>query len=319
MTMGTKALAEAPTGVQHVIRHRDAEAHVAQMGATLRSYVVGDVEVLDGFPVTGRATDGRGQVLAPWPNRIRGGEYFYDGQDVRAPLNEPDRRNAIHGLVRWLDWSVVEESESEVTLTCALRPQPGYEWPLHLEVTYALGAAGLAVTLSAKNTGTVRAPFGAGFHPYLRLGGGPIDGLELMLPAKRRLLLEGDASQTEPVTGTQWDFRRPRLLGDMKLDTAFGELDRDADHRAVAVLADPSHGSSLRLWVDEAFRYLMVYTGDDVHEENRRREAVAIEPMTCPPNAFRTGVDVVDLEPGSSWSGRWGVAPDLRHSREGQT
>ncbi len=160
----------APSGQQYSIAHGGSQVWVTQVGATLRSYTVDGREVLDGFSMAERASDGRGQVLAPWPNRLTDGRYRYGGQDCQAPLNEPSRHDAIHGLVRWLDWSPVAHDASTLTMSCALRPQPGYEWQLDLEITYALDAAGLTVTLHTVNVDSRRAPFGVGFHPYLTLG-----------------------------------------------------------------------------------------------------------------------------------------------------
>jgi aldose 1-epimerase len=303
----------APSGEQHRIGHGDAEVQITEVGATLRSYVVGGTPVLDGFEVTSRATDGRGQVLAPWPNRIADGRYRYGGREIQCPLTEPARRDAIHGLVRWSDWALLERTDSSVVLGCAVRPQPGYEWALRLRVGYHLDDAGLSVELAATNDGSERAPFGAGFHPYLRLGEHRVDDLLLAVPAECRVLTDGgDESVEEPITGTEWDFRSARRIGDVALDTAYGRLVRDHDGLAVAVLADPEGTASVRLWVDDAYRYLMVYTADEVHDAGRRRRAVAVEPMTCPPQAFRTGTDVVELDPGESWRGRWGLRPDLR-------
>ena len=301
-----------PSGEQYPIRHGDALVHVTQVGATLRSYTVAGIAVLDGFDAAVRSTDGRGQILAPWPNRIADGRYRYGGREVQSPLNEPTRADAIHGLVRWSDWTPVEHTVSSVVLTVAVRPQPGYEWALQLRVGYHLDEGGLTVELSAANTSGERAPFGAGFHPYLRLGDHPVDDLLLAVPAECRVIAGADESVVEPVDGTEWDFRSLRRLGPLALDTAYGGLVRGGDGRAVAVLTDGEGTSAVRLWVDEAFRYLMVYTADEVQSADRRRRAVAMEPMTCPPQAFRTGTDVVDLEPGESWHGRWGLVPELR-------
>ena len=82
---------------------------------------------------------------------------------------------------------------------------------------------------------------------------------------------------------------------------------RGVDGRALARLEDPTDGRFVELWVDGGFRYLMVYTADQVGDHQRRRRAVAIEPMTCPPDAFRTGTDLVELDPGESWQATWGL------------
>src|SRR4029078_13739246 len=84
------------------------------------------------------------------------------------------------------------------------------------------------------------------------------------------------------------------------------------DAGAAAVLERPDGGRSVRVWVDAAFRYLMVYTGDTLEPADRRRAGIAIAPMTSPPNALRTGVDLIELEPGATWRGGWGISPGER-------
>jgi aldose 1-epimerase len=300
-----------PSGDQYLITHGGLRAEVAQVGATLRSLTLDGQDAIDGFGLDERASDGRGQVLAPWPNRLVDGSYEYGGRHCQAPLNEPSRHGAIHGLVRWADWSLVAHSAAAVTLSYAMRPQPGYEWQLHLELAYALDDSGLTVTMHAVNVGPERAPFGVGFHPYLTIGAIPVDQLDLLLPATA--YLDPDASggaAMAPVATTPWDFTHPRRIGSTRLDTAFGELDRDHHGRAVAVLSDPAGERSTQVWVGEGFRYLMVYTADQVGETERRRKAVAVEPMSCPPNALRTGVDLIELDPAESWQGSWGLRPE---------
>ena len=309
MTVDRAMRHRPPSGHQYPIAHGGSQAMVTQVGATLRSYTVDRRDVIDGFGIEERAVDGRGQVLAPWPNRLTDGRYRYGDRDCQAPLNDPNRHGAIHGLVRWLDWSLVAHDARSVTLSCAVRPQPGYEWQLDLEVTYALDHNGLTVTCRALNLDTARAPFGVGFHPYLMLGTSSVDGLRLTVPAMSYLDPNGPPRRpvTAPVAATSWDFTRPRRVGTAQLDTAYGDLVRGDDGRAVARLADPDAGRSVRLWVDDGYKYLMVYTADHVGQPERRRAAIAVEPMTCPPDALRSGTDLIELDPGASWHGSWGI------------
>jgi aldose 1-epimerase len=297
-----------PTGEHYVISHGTSEAHITEVGATLRAFTVGGVDVLDGFSSHERATDGRGQVLAPWPNRIAEGRYKYGGHDIQCPLTEPARNNAIHGLVRWLEWGLLDRQPDSVTLSCAVRPQPGYEWELRLQVTYQLGEDGLTVRLDAVNTGDERAPFGAGFHPYLKVAGRQVDDLALRLPATQYLADNDTGTAATPVADTAFDFRAARRVGTQELDTAYTGLVRDEGGRATVVLSDPDGDHEVRLWVSASYPHLMVYTGDHVHRPERRRASVAIEPMSCPPQAFRSGIDLIELEPGESWTGDWGLS-----------
>jgi aldose 1-epimerase len=137
-----------------------------------------------------------------------------------------------------------------------------------------------------------------------------IDDAHLSVPAGEHLAADDRGLPTgrHAVIGSELDFLAPRPLGSTRLDTAFTTLVRDRDDRAVAVLARPDQGRAVRVWVDRGFRYLMVYTGDTLEPAARRRAGIAIEPMTCPPNALRTGIDLIDLEPGGSWRGRWGIS-----------
>jgi aldose 1-epimerase len=237
-----------------------------EVGATLRSYTVDDVHVLDGFAIGDRSTAGRGQVLAPWPNRLDAGRYSFEGREGRAALDEPAMRNAIHGLVRWLPWRAVSRTESAVTLACVLHPQPGYPWRLDLSVEYRLRGDGLTVTASATNVSYVPAPFGIGFHPYLTVGTPVVDVSLLTVPARRRLVTDerGLPISDQAVTGTEFDFTVRRPVASTRLDTAYTELIRGDDGRTRVELDRPDRERGLTLWADREFGYLMAYTGDTV-------------------------------------------------------
>ena len=299
-----------PTGAQFEIAHGDLRAVVTEVGATLRAFEAGGDAVIDGFSVDELSSAGRGQVLAPWPNRLEDGRYSYGGIDGAAALDEPEHRNAIHGLLRWRPWTLDDRADDAVTMRCMLHPLPGYPWLLDVGVRYALGRDGLTVEADATNHSTTPAPFGIGFHPYVTVGTERIDEAHLTVPAGEHLAADDRGLPTgqHAVIGSELDFMAPRPVGATRLDTAFTTLVRDSDDRATAVLERPDQGRTVRVWVDKAFRYLMVYTGDTLEPASRRRRGVAIEPMTCPPNAFRSGVDVIELEPGGSWRGRWGIA-----------
>ena len=304
-------MAIPPSGAQHEIAFEDQHATVVEVGGGLRAYRVGDREVLDGYAVDAICKSGRGQVLAPWPNRIAGGTYEWDGEQFELALTEPGNGNAIHGLVRWAAWSVAEREPHRVVMEHGLHPQPGYPFSLALRIEYTVSDGGLAVRTTATNVGATVCPFGCGAHPYLTIGTDTVDDVILQVPAQT--ILRADARGIpvgeQTVEGTDYDFRSARRIGGTKIDNAFTTLSPDVDGLVRVELRD-ADGDGLTFWVDESFGYLMIFTGDPLPDVNRR--SVAVEPMTCPPNAFRSGTDVITLDPGASWTGAWGVRPKKR-------
>jgi aldose 1-epimerase len=300
-----------PSGEQHELVHGDQRAVVVEVGGGLRSYAVAGRELLAGYRADEMCASGRGQLLLPWPNRIEDGQYEFGGRSYQLPLTEVGARTAIHGLVRWSAWRVAERELDRVVLEHVLHPQPGYPFALALAVEYALSDDGLQVRMTATNVGADACPYGCGFHPYLTLGTPAVDSLSLTVPARTVVQSDGRGLPLSAATvdGTPYDFRRARPVGSMVLDNAFTDLDRDPDGRARVRLHDPAGGGELSLWVDASYGYLMVFTGDPLPDVNRR--SVAVEPMTCPPNAFRSGEALSQLAPGDSTTGAWGLVASL--------
>ncbi|QES49524.1 hypothetical protein DEJ50_18650 [Streptomyces venezuelae] len=304
--------AASPTGEQWQVRHGGQRAVVVQLGGALAHYEADGRALLDGFGPGSPITGGRGQLLVPWPNRLGDGRYRFGGQDLQLPLTEPEKHNAIHGLLRWTPWQLLTRTEDTVRVGTTLFPQPGYPFLLEVAAEYRLGPGGLEVAVSAANTGGVPAPYGVGQHPYLTVGTDLVDTALLTVPARYRLRSDdrGMPAGQEPVEGTPYDFRTARPIGDLALDTAFTGLDRDPDDgRAVVRLAHPSGLRGVDLWLGEGTRYVQVYTGDTLAEPGRRRRGVAVEAMSCPADAFRSGTDLTVLEPGARHVLRWGLTP----------
>jgi aldose 1-epimerase len=280
------------------------------VGGGLREYFVGERRVLDGYAVDAMCDGARGQTLVPWPNRVQDGVWERDGVRRQLALTEPEQHNAIHGLVRWMPWRAVAQSEDAVTVACTSYPQPGYPWTFDVSNAWTIGESGVEVETTITNRSDSVAPVAAGFHPYVTAGTARIDDALLRVPAATRIVTGAQQIPTglEPVDGTPYDFREPRRLGDLAIDFAFTDLIRDADGRARLSLTRPD-GGGVTVWVDAAYPYLEVFTGDALPDPGRRRQGLGVEPMSAPPNAFATGQLVADLEPGSSWVGHWGITP----------
>ncbi len=300
-----------PSGQQIELAHGEQRATVVEVGGALRTYSVGAREILDGYGPGEQCTAARGQSLIPWPNRLEDGAYLFEDQEHQLALSEPEKHNAIHGLVRWCNWSVAEREDHRVVMVHRLHPQPGYPFALDLSIAYSLSAAGLRVTTTATNVGPTPCPYGAGAHPYLTLGTDLLDDATLAIPASTWLPADerGLPLREQPVDGTPCDFRAARTIGSAQLDTGYTDLLRDRDGLARVELSAGGGGRTVALWLDEAHPYLMVFTGDSVPEPERRRRGLGVEPMTCAPNALRSGAGLRVLDPGSSFTGSWGIEP----------
>ncbi len=298
-----------PSGQQYVLTFGDQRSVVTEVGAGLRTYTVAGRDVIDGYREDEMCPIARGALLLPWPNRIEDGQYEFAGTLHQTPLTEPARHNALHGLTRWVNWTAVEQAEDRVQMSLVLHPQDGYPFTLRSDVDYRLSAGGLTMRTTATNVGKQAAPYGAGHHPYLTVGT-PIDQALLKMPALMRLEADDRLIPTGrllPNRGTAYDFLELRPLGSVRMDTAFANLVPDSDGLIRVHLQAPGGDPRVTLWMEAVYRFLMVFTGDAIPDTARRRRSIAIEPMTCAPNAFRSGDGLVVLQPGESWSGSWGI------------
>lgn len=305
-------MAGPPSGKQFSLTLGSAEVIVTEAGGTLRQYTVSGVEVIDGFPADGMCTGARGQTFIPWPNRIGDGCYVFGGEAHQLPLTEPAARNAIHGLTREESWQLVSDNHVSLRLAHRLHARPGYPFPLRCHLTYRLGAGGLRVETSVTNEGEIPCPFATGAHPYLALGAARVDDLTVTVPARTWYPTDerGIPTGRSPVEGTDRDLRTPRRIGDLRLDTAFTDLEPDADGGTTVRISAPD-GRSADVWMDASYRYVELFTGDSLPEPDRRRRSLGVEPMTAAPDAFRSGDGLRVLEPGETATSAWELRPHL--------
>ncbi|MFC5181570.1 aldose 1-epimerase family protein [Actinomadura harenae] len=303
----TRRAGLAATGEQYRIAAGPYRAVVTEVGAGLRELTHDDEPLILTHDEDEVAPAAFGQLLVPWPNRVDHGRYTWDGAEHVLDIDEPEYDCAIHGLVRWSTWREVERAPDRVSLATRLLGSPGYPFRLDVTAEYVLDEThGLTITMTAGNHGRVAAPYGHGAHPYLTVGE-PIDDCivqipgDLYLPVDDRMIPPGPP---RPVEGTGYDLRAGRRLGPLEIDRAFTDLHRDDAGRAWVHLGGMNRRASF--WLDHTHPWLEVYTADDVPPA-LRRTGLGVEPMTCPPNAFASGVDVVRLEPGATHTGSWGI------------
>jgi aldose 1-epimerase len=298
-----------PSGEQFEIAHGEQRATIIEVGGGIREYAAGERPVLDPYSAESMCDGAHGMPLIPWPNRLRDGRYSFDGEEYHLPLTEPEAGNAIHGLLRWRNWRALEREADRVVMGTRLHPMPGWPFPLDVAIAYTLADDGLTVQTSVTNLGPRPCPFGCGQHPYLSAGPGwKLDECRLHLAAGTRILTDPDRqlpTGTESVHGTDLDFRSPRMLQGVCLDDPFTDLERDRNGLAWVSLSGPD-GHTVELWCDSNYGVIQLYTGDTLAVP-RRRLGLAAEPMTCPPNALQSGYGLIQLGPGETFTGRWGV------------
>ncbi|MEY9890409.1 aldose 1-epimerase [Catenulispora sp. MAP5-51] len=299
---------ERPTGEQYTIKAGQYTAAITELGAGLRSLRLDNRELIMEFPEDGTPVGGSGQLLIPWPNRVRDGKYTFRGVERELEITEPARNNAIHGLTRNAHWHLDAQTDSSLRLTLRLEPRPGYPFLLDLAAEYSLDEdEGLTVSVTARNAGDWEAPYGIGSHAYLKVDGG-LDGPQglTQVPAGRWLMVdERMIPQCEvPVGGTPYDFRDRRQLRGVTLDTAYTDIVRDADGQARVTLGQGVDG--VTMWFGAGLEWVQLFSGDPL-DAPYRRSALAVEPMSCPPNAFASGKGLIVLERGESVTHTWGI------------
>lgn len=299
----------AATGEQWLLCAGGDELCVVEVGGGLRSWVRDGSDVLAGYAADEQCTSGRGQQLIPWPNRIRDGRYRFGETERQLPLTEVDLGNASHGLVRWAPWRLLEREGSSLTVGHRLLPQPGWDWHLESTTTYAVGPGGLTVTTRVANVGDGTAPFGYGAHPYVAIGGAAVEDVEVAIPGASRVEVD---EQRIPigkhrVEGTAFDFRTRKAVGAQRLDTAYTDLEA-VDGRWTVTVAAPGR-RVVDVWADAAsLPWVQVFTGK-AESDQAGEHGIAVEPMTCPPDAFNSGDSLIELGPGEAWTGTWGISP----------
>ncbi len=301
----------APTGEQYplslTIEGRAVSAVVTQVAAGIRSLEVDGVALVESFPESATPPGAAGIVLVPWPNRVAGGAWMLDGARQQLDVTEPKTGNAIHGLLRNTGYRLLEQERHRVKQGATIFPQHGYPFLLETTVEHALTPEGMTVTHTLRNDSAVSAPAAVGAHPYLALGGVRTEELVLTIDAATRFLTDDKQIPVseEAVAGTDFDLTQGRRVGGLEIDHGFGGV-RTTDGRSTQSLEAPD-GRRVELWADEDFRFVQVFTPQNFAAPEGARQAVAIEPMTAPANAFNSGEGLRWLEPGETWTLAWGI------------
>ncbi|MCZ2477049.1 hypothetical protein G9H58_03165 [Aquirufa antheringensis] len=233
-------------------------------------------------------------LLTPWVNRVRNGNYSFKGKNYQLPINEPALGNAIHGLLARVPFTLVQKTESSVTLEHAYQgAEPNYPFPFTFLYTYTLAEeGGLEITFMAQNTGSTSMPFACGWHPYFSFPDTKAADLSIKFHPTSRFLSD---SQMIPLKEENLQGKSEFVFSQEKVDHVFRLEPRE---KHVTEFIDHKHQRSLFLTQSSVqFPFLVVFQPEGYH-------SVAIEPMTANTDAFNTGDGLIELAPSEAFSGQ---------------
>ena len=246
----------------------------------------------------------QGDVLAPWPNRIKDGKYSYKGKNYQAPVNEKSRNNALHGLVNNVPWEVKDVSTSHVRLNTVLKSSDAYPGELDLEILYSLDHQGLKIEIKSTNVGSNSVPYGVSIHPYL-IADSSTKVDEWILKIKSHKYFRVDSERLLPISiesiPKEFDFREGMRISNTFIDHAF-LLEFEGNPSEISLTS--ANGQGVLMRHSENLTWVQIHTADRDGGADSRR-CLAVEPMTCPPDAFNSGIDVVELNPGDVHRSHW--------------
>ncbi|MCD4549662.1 MULTISPECIES: aldose-1-epimerase [unclassified Schaalia] len=283
----------AASGTEVTLTSGEYTARIVSVGAGIAGLTLNGKDLVHPHSVDEVPLGYLGKTLVPWPNRIAGGSYTWKNTRYDVPINEPTTGCALHGLMAWTDWHIIHSDHDSTTLGAFIAPRYEYPWTLQCWVTYALHAdTGLSVSITTKNTGKETAPYGVSSHPYLTIGLTPADEYVLSIPATHVAQTDDNLIPVGLCAAKQLDldYRTPRLVSTQSIDHAFTGLPNE---KWAVRLALPEKDEWVE--IEAATPWVQVYSA-----EKLGRRSIAVEPMTCPPNAFNSGIDVIELQPGES-------------------
>jgi aldose 1-epimerase len=285
------------------LTHGDWSMRVSNFGASLRGAWFQDEEVVTSYSGKENKVGGQGDVLIPFPGRIGGAKYTWDGVEYTLNANDKDGPNAIHGFLRTLDWEVTNQTENSVRFSRFFEETKGYPFRLRSSVSYYLSELGLTCSFSVENVDTVDAPVGVGFHAYFTTGSEQIDSDMLTLPFQSVLEMENFIPNGKVLDNRE--FLSPTTIGETKFNSCF--LNPIFNEQGQTEVQIAGNGKVVTVWMDYGFEYVVLYSGDPLPESHRRK-SLAIEPMTCGSDGFNhPDWGLVRLAPGQALSGSWGV------------
>lgn len=269
----------------------DYQAEIATWGGGPKALTWRGSPLLETYPDGEFPPLSAGVVLAPWPNRIADGQFSFKDTHVQLEINEPERNNAIHGFVHEQLWEVAQQTDDRAVLTTRIKESRQWPWPIALTADYRLASDGLNACFTAKGS-KPEAPFAFGLHTYLNAQGAPLDESVLEVHVDKQLPLDARKLPCADFETPAFDLERLPMR-DVLLDDCF--------RTTQGTVRLTSNGCGVEMRCSTGLRWFQIFTPDPSWCEPYpgRGRSVAVEPMSAPPNALVTGMDLATLRAGS--------------------
>lgn len=280
---------------------------VPGQGGVVLDIKFGGISILDGYqtPIELDLKNwGKSALLYPFPNRLKDGQYQWEGHTYQFPINDAQTENALHGLGMHQAMNIgqVVTTETSGSITCQYSSkgtEDYFPFLFQFSAAFTITETGFAVSLSVVNLDVESIPFGFGWHPYFSLSE-QIETTELQLP---RLDLIGIDQRMIP-TGKRYayeEFQVSKPIGATVLDNCFAT--HTNEENKIHIQLKGSKGL-LKYWQENqagAYSFVQLFTPP-------HRSSIAIEPMTCNVDAFNNQEGLLKLEPGQGSSANFGFS-----------
>jgi len=285
----------------HVFSERTSCKFFPNLGASIQELIFDNVPVIHGVEISEQAVSTyqilyNSALLFPFPGRIENGKYSHNEQTYQLNINDPHRFNAIHGLVfdKPFEIEAIESSNENAKVRLSYVSDgklEGFPFKFVLTVTYLISTNTLQLSIDIKNLDKNPFPFGMGWHPYFKSV--DLNSSSLSFSSEKQLV----CNENLIPKSTKMNNQKPSFkIENQTFDDTFILLKKK-------VIFNTDRYTLDIIFSETSQAIMQIYTPPD-------RESIAIEPMSCCPNAFNTKSDLKILQPNETFN--WQVGLNFR-------
>lgn len=273
------------------------------------------IHLVNGYERQSEMDGCMGDILSPFPGRVDNGEYKFLGKRYKLiGFKLYEGETPLHIFVRENKWKVIKRVNHLIKLEYGFSQQKyykqGYPFALQYQIEYSLSAKGLKVKIRVKNTGKITAPFGIGFHPYLKIVP-KINQTYWQVPARKLIEYGSNLRPTGRIIDVKkadLDFCERKLIKNKIIDNCFTDLIRDKKSIFTSTISNFNNSNWISIWQDENYPYFQAYSSDTIKRKNQRK-SLALEPhSSCPFSINMPKLGLITLKPSQIFRGTWGIS-----------